>query len=355
MKNSPRSNLVFCVGLIVCAVLVGAVAAVRHSLAMKKLGYCFDAAFDERRNRLFTAGGAAGLHLLDVSEGTLRYVSTYDDGGYARNLQLWNGRAYIADTDRGLVVLDISGDSPVTVWEQGASVGMGIYVDGNRAYLAAGHDGLCIFELTNPDRPKLLGRTKTAGSAWDVWVHDGYAYVADCDQGVTVVDVSSGEQPLRVGFVTRDAVSPLAEIVRGEDDAVYVAAAYHGLVAIDVSDPTDPIVVSVHRLAPDSWAEGLAVREGLLYLVVGNERHGGENGLHILDAHDLYAISTIGKLHFPDWVEGVHVAGDLAFVANTWSGARSIDVQDPDIPLLVDSFTLGGWMMRHLRSTLRLN
>jgi hypothetical protein len=156
--------------------------------------------------------------------------------------------------------LDVTGDAPVTTWEQGEVGGMGIYVYGDRAYLAAGEDGLYIFGLTNPDQPELLGRTKTAGAAWDVWAHDCRAYVADVDQGLTVFDVSSAAHPLRLGFVTWDEASPCAEIVRGEGNAVYVAAACHGLIAVDVSDPADPVLASICALAPDSWAEGLAVR-----------------------------------------------------------------------------------------------
>jgi hypothetical protein len=355
MKKYPRMALIASAALIACAVLAPLATAGRRYLAHRIIGYCFDAAFDQQRNRLYVAGGSAGLHILDVSQGTLHYASTYCGGGYDRNLQLSNGRAYVADAERGLVVLDLTGDTPLTMWEQGDIAGMGIYVDGDRAYLAAGEDGLYIFGLTLPDRPVLLGRTKTAGSAWDVWVHDGHAYVADVDQGITVVDVSSPMLPRRVGFVTWDAANPLAEIVRGEDDAVYVAAARHGLIGIDVSDPSDPVLASIYPLAPDGWAEGLAVRDGLAYLAVGNRRDRAENGLHIFDAHDPYALSAVGKLSFPDWVEGVHVAGDLAYVANTFSGARSIDTRHPHNPQLVDSFTIGRWLTHRLRAALWLD
>jgi hypothetical protein len=355
MKNSLRLALIPSVGLLVCAILIALVTGGTHYLAEKKIGYCFDVAFDEGRNRLLVAAGAAGLHVLDVSAGALSYTSTHCDGGYARNLQLSNGRAYVADAERGLVVLDITGDPPVTKWEQGDVSGMGIYVDGDRAYLAAGEDGLHIFGLSNPDRPELLGQTKTAGAAWDVWVHDDHAYVADVDQGLTVVDVSSAAHPIRAGFLTWDEASPYAEIVRGEGDAVYVAAASHGLIAVDISDPTDPVLASIYPLAPDSWAEGLAVKEGLVYLAVGNERDRRENGLRILDAHNPYAISVIGKLSFPDWVEGVHTTEGAAYIANTFSGARSVDIRHPDDPLLIDSFTLRQWVTHRLRFALRLD
>jgi len=41
---------------------------------------------------------------------------TYYDDGYHRNVEAWKDRAYVADTRRGLVVLDITGEvsSPVT-------------------------------------------------------------------------------------------------------------------------------------------------------------------------------------------------------------------------------------------------
>jgi hypothetical protein len=348
------SALITCAALVVCVTLAALTVLGKRYLAEKRLGYCFDVAFDDATDRLFVAAGAAGLHILDVSDGTLHYISTHSDGGYARNLHLSDGRAYVADPDRGLIVWDITGDTPLRTWEQSTPAALGIYLEDSRAYIAAGCDGLSIFGLTEPDHPQLLGQTKTAGSAWDVWVHRDYAYVADVDQGLTVVDVSSPALPRRAGFVTWNEANPLAEIVRGEGDAAYVAAAHHGLIAVDVSDPTHPSVASIHALSPDSWAEGLAVRDGVLYLAVGNKRNKAENGLHILDVHDPYAISVIGKLSFPHWVEGVHVTGDVAYVANTWSGARSIDIRRPANPLLTDSFTLERWMVCHPRSALGL-
>ena len=38
-------------------------------------------------------------------------------------------------------------------------------------------------------------------------------------------------------------------------------------------------------------------------------------------------------------VEGVHVAGNAAYVANAFLGVRSIDVGDPGKPALIDIFS----------------
>jgi hypothetical protein len=354
VRREAKLLAILCVSLVVSVVVATLALGARRYLAQKKIGYCFDAALDPKTDRLYVAGGAAGVHVLNASGGNLFYQSTHSGAGYYRNLWLSDGRAFIADAERGLVVLDVTGSSPLTTWEQGDVVAMGIDLEGDRAYLASGEDGLYIFDVASPDRPAFLSQTATAGSAWDVWVANGYAYVADVDQGLTVIDVSSPTAPARVGFVTWDEASPLAEIVRGEGDAVYVAAGRHGLAAVDIADAGDPALASIYRLAPDSWAEGLAIQEGIVYLAVGNKRDRRENGLHILDASDPYRISPVAKLAFPGWVEGVYVTADVAYIANTWSGIRSVDIRRPADARLVDSFGLEDWVAQRLRSSFDL-
>jgi hypothetical protein len=216
--------------------------------------------------------------------------------------------------------------------------------------VAAHGEGLEIFDISDPDSPVLLSTLQTSGYAWDVWAHDGFAYVADVDKGVSVVDVSSPAKPRRVGFVTWAERHPAAEIVRGEGNVIYVAAANHGLIVIDVSDPAHPVVASTYRPIYIGDAEGLAVKDGTVYLAVGSsirleiqgeiiwEVYAIENGLHIVDTTNPYSPSLMSKVNFLDWVEGVHVAGDFAYVANTGTGVRSIDIRDIEEPVLLDTF-----------------
>lgn len=321
----------------------------REDFDRKRMGYCFDVATDQTGSRLFVAVGKRGLHIVDLAQGELRYLSTYYDGGYYRNLKVWNDRAYIADSNRGLVVLDISGEIPVTTWVQSSGKAYGIYVEDDKAYVAAHGEGLEIFDISNPDSTVLLSTLQTGGYAWDVWA-DGFAYVADFDKGVSIVDVSLPAEPRRLGFVTWAERHPAAEIVRGEGNVIYVAAANHGLIVIDVSDPAHPVVASTYRPIHIGAAEGLAVRDGIVYLAVGSsitlEIQGEiiwevstiENGLHMVDTTNAYSPSLMSKVNFLDWVEGVHVADEFAYVANTGTGVRSIDIRDFEKPVLVDTF-----------------
>jgi hypothetical protein len=322
----------------------------REDRHRQKVGYCFDVAMDGAGHRLLVTAGERGLHVFDSDSGELRYVMTSYDDGYYRNLKVWQERAYVVDSRRGLVVLDISGETPVTTWVQPRGGAAGLHVVGSTAFVAAFGDGLQVFDLSDPDSPVTVGSTATAGSAWDVWAHDGFAYVADFNAGLTVVDVSPPAEPRVVTTVTWAKRYQSAEIVRGEGSFVYVAAADHGLVIIDVSDPRHPVVTSQYRPFRIGAAEGLAVRDGLVYLAVGSqiEFKGGrsdlemattkENGLHVIDATDPRRPVLLGKISFLGWVEGVHLAGDIAYVANAFTGVRAIDVRDPSRPILVDSW-----------------
>ena len=267
--------LVVFVGLLILAVVlfylkVGGLKLGREDFDRKRKGYCFDVATDQTGSRLFVVAGKRGLHIFDLAQGELRYLSTYYDDGYYRNLKVWHDRAYVADSTRGLVVLDIRGDTPVTTWVQSSAGAAGIHVEDDIAYVAAYDRGLEIFDISRPDSPVLLSTLQTS-YAWDVWAHDGFAYVADFNNGVIVVDVSSPVEPRRVGFVTWAERYPAAEIVRGEGNVIYVAADGHGLIVIDASDPAHP---GRHAKSLQPKGNGLAPGLGRTFLLCKWEHPG---------------------------------------------------------------------------------
>jgi len=324
------------------SIIFGQVVIINNATRAEGLGnvgYCFDAAFHEKTNRLYVTAGAAGTHVLDVNEGKFQFITTIQDGGYHRNLKISGDRAFVADAKRGLVVYDITEKIPIRTWQQQEQnmSGMGIYIHDNHAYLAGGNEGLYIFDVSNPDTPRRVSTCKTNADAWDVWISDKYAYVADLQKGVTVLDVSQPSRPQKVALVTWNEIEPMAEIIRGEGETVYVAAGKHGLVILDISNPLEPKVISKYKSGPGGFGEGLCVKNSLVYLSNGNEESKDENGLIIIDAKNPHSLEVKGRCTFGGWVEGVCLAGNHAFVTNTYSGVRSIDISDPNNPKLVDS------------------
>jgi len=189
----------------------------------KFMGYCFDAALNEKGDKLYVAGGQVGLHVFAVRDGELQLIISVCMEGYYRNLKIAGDRLFLADGERGLVVHDISSGIPMQTWAQGEKGGMGLHVEGQRLYLASGKRGLAIFDIREPDKPRMIGRCESPQDAWDVWVKGQYAYVADLAKGVATIDVSDPVNPRQISLVTWDEKDAMAEIIRGEDGPAFCA------------------------------------------------------------------------------------------------------------------------------------
>ncbi|NIS80395.1 MAG: hypothetical protein GTO14_09360 [Anaerolineales bacterium] len=305
--------------------------------AIPKVGYCFDNEFDESGERLYVTAGKKGGHVFKISpSASLVLVDTYFESGYYRYIEMVGNKAYIANGDRGLEVLDISEDSPKPVWAQHGSKGYGIDIVGDIAYLASNELGLQIFDITNPHAPVLTGAFETGGRAWDVWVKETYAYMVDRDLGLVVFDISAPSQPTVVSSLSW-VEDPMAEMIDGASEFVYIASGENGLIVIDVSDPWKPVTTFEYDSGPDSWREGVNLRGSTLYLTMDDSLSREENGLHIFDLLDPSSPRLLSKFPITDGVEDISVAGSHLALSNTLSGIVLLDVHDPTKVILIDT------------------
>ena len=111
------------------------------------------------------------------------------------------------------------------------------------------------------DCPEFLGSVDTPGSAMGVAVAGSYAYVADADSGLRVIDVSTPSMPVEVGFVDTPGQ---ARGVAVSGSYAYVADRDAGLRVIDVSTPSMPVAVGL--LVTPGWSEGVVTASGYVYL-----------------------------------------------------------------------------------------
>ena len=58
-------------------------------IGFPRVGYCFDAEFDEAGERLYVTAGQKGLHVFNVSpQGAVTHITTYFDDGYYRYIEV---------------------------------------------------------------------------------------------------------------------------------------------------------------------------------------------------------------------------------------------------------------------------
>lgn len=196
-----------------------------------------------------------------------------------------------------------------------------------------------------------IGRLELTGAKEAVVGDDGLVYVAVTD-GYAVVDVSDPAEPELV-HEDRDVLGgyrdgPLERIydVKVDGDLLAVTgpanpgSSLQAVVVYDVSDPSDPGVVSVHET--DFFNHNCDVSDGVVFLC-GND--GDTNPLVTVDAEtgeELGRWSVVSQderwreAFFVNWpLHDVWAREGVAILSQWDSGTWMLDVEDPADPTLV--------------------
>jgi hypothetical protein len=202
---------------------------------------------------------------------------------------------------------------------------IGVAVAGGYAYVADQDRCLEVVRVTNPQYPRVVGRTDFRSYALDVAVAGGYAYVAARLYGLQVVDVSDPRNPTLVS--TADAGFANAVAISG--NYAYVACWGGGFCVIDIADPLNPTAVG-HSGPADCWALAVSGR----YAYVGSE------GLAVIDISNPDSPNPVGGVGTMALCRGVAVSGNYAYLAEEGGfddgcAFQVADVTDPTNPRIV--------------------
>ncbi|MBN1424502.1 T9SS type A sorting domain-containing protein [Candidatus Fermentibacteria bacterium] len=116
----------------------------------------------------------------------------------------------------------------------------------------------------------------------------------------------------------------------------FVGAKAAGLLAYDVSDPSNPVFLD--GWSDPSFAASQIDIEGTLAFVTDGFHH-DTGGMWIFDISDPADLKLEGHIPTPHEARGVVVDGTIAFVGSGFGGLRAIDVTDPSNPVQVGSLS----------------
>lgn len=122
-------------------------------------------------------------------------------GGATYAVAVQGSYTYIGVGPR-LVILNISDPAhPAVVGQTAPLPGIveSAAVAGNYAYIADGNSGLRIIDVANPPVPIEVGACDTPGRAGDVVVTGNYAYVADLSGGLRIINIANPAAPIEIG------------------------------------------------------------------------------------------------------------------------------------------------------------
>jgi hypothetical protein len=231
-----------------------------------------------------------------------------------------------------------------------------IFVLGDYAYVASDDDnGLQILDISDPTSPTHVSALFDSESALlvnsrAVFVSGSYAYVSgrpadEGGDGMTIIDVSSPSDPIVVGGLNDGGSTALSLI-----DSIFISGNYayvtsirdNGVAIIDISDPTNPIHVS------SIFDTGQRELQGATSIFVsGNYAYVAglaDRGVQVLDISDPTNPSAVGRVRDSDSPllgnpTSIFVSGSYAYVSVLLGGLLIIDITDPTNPTPVGQIT----------------
>ncbi|TAM50692.1 MAG: hypothetical protein EPN53_07620 [Acidobacteria bacterium] len=242
------------------------------------------------------------------------------------NLAVAGTRAYLAVGTAGLVIIDITDPSNLTVlgrWDSPGSA-EGVAVAGARAYLADGPFGLRIVEVSDPASPVPEGSAFDMSFAFDVAVQNGFAFIAGAGSGLLVADVSDPLHPREVAALDTPGH---ARDVAIEGSLLCLADAWGGVRTVNIAEPAHPVELA--SLALPSWAFGVGLSGTTLVVADGSQ------GLRTVDLTDPRHPVEVGAYEVT-WLHhtsGVAVADGRAYVAVREAGLHVVDLASPGLPV----------------------
>jgi hypothetical protein len=290
-------------------------------------------------NYAYLADYQGGLQVIDISNPASPVsVGNYATSGAAWDVEVAGDYAYLTDNwGPYVMVLDITDPpNPVEIGTfdmMNTDYARGLAIDGGRAVLANGDNGLKIFRIASNARPPILAESHGGTErAWAVSVDGDYAYLSTRTPpglGLHILDISDPLTPVQVGYY---GMTPASHIkIVGDLAYMAVEGIGSGLYIVDVSDPANPSLTSYYG-SMDSM-EDLDVAGDFTFVTAHNGM------LRVFNTSNPASPALVTSVVLGNSGSGVDVEGDYLYVSADWAGLLVFNITNPASPALVGSQT----------------
>ncbi|MGA2092408.1 MAG: hypothetical protein ABSH16_03235 [Sedimentisphaerales bacterium] len=267
------------------------------------------------------------------------------DGNYA----YWGTGSMDWPESGGLVIFDISQPSrpaQISRVDTGGDV-VGIAIRDNFVYTTGytvNGAALSIIDISDKAKPHIVGQCYMS-SACEVALDGNFAYVADGEECLRVVDISNPNQPVIIASCKPNDGYIFAHHIAIANSIAYLTdEEFKKLYIIDISQPSNPTLLTTYYSQYDT--HGITIRDNYVYLA------NSVAGLTIIDVSNPNEPNTIAVCDTPGWAYGVALSGDNAIVSdaisdNSYFGwVNLIDIYNPCHPFLLSSYQTGRYSYR---------
>jgi len=259
----------------------------------------------------------------------LKEIAQYGFGQDIVDVAIKDNFLFVADQALGLLIVNISTIiNPILADTYKSNDGSvyNIIIDGNRAFVAHGREGLKILDISDPYNVEEISSYYDGGIIWKIFLANNYLYLVNRLLGLEIIDISDIENPYKIGLY---AGQPY-DVTVDEKYAFIAAGPNQGLEVVDISDPIEPKKIGELKT---EFEDTVGIERYGDYVLLANK----EDGLKIVKITRPRnpKLMTV----FSDIDDGsiwdIHINGSFAYASGEDGGLFVIDITIPDNPRLV--------------------
>ncbi|MCK5147174.1 choice-of-anchor D domain-containing protein [bacterium] len=283
--------------------------------------YSYDAVL--HGNYAYVASGRSGLKTVDLLSGTgdkilLKVASEWEDGGQAYGVYKNSLSLFLADGSRGLSIFNISTPANPQLdeqWTANADTCYDVHVpSGYFAFLACGSEGMRVIDYSqSPLQEVVAGRTATGDKCRGIFVENNKAYLAAGSE-LSVYNVSglaSQIAPFQEASLDWNWLDARDIVV--QSDTVFVANGQYGVLLWNMT--TDEVdTLSIAGIVTDIKVSGRTI-----YVSTGEE------GVKIIDLSRPGEYEISGRYSSNGFSSSIFVEGTDIAVADGRGGLLHLD------------------------------
>ena len=259
----------------------------------------------------FIALSNQGLSIVDISDKSMpvELANINDRQSWVVDVVAANGIGYFlkeesSEKKDSVVIMDAKQPSaPIAIIEGMITKKGKISLHNERLYLQSDTGKLAIYDISIPSIPVLISNDTFPMTATAMIVSGDFLYTTQKSQ-LNIVDISNAENPILVSSIDTNNVAGLDQLTITGD--LLLAASYKQASFIDIKNPTQPVLLNDYT-APSS-IKGISLTSN--YAVVATLY----GGVQILDISDIGNIINTGYQSPGRWGYSVATQGDLVFI-----------------------------------------
>ena len=286
------------------------------------------------KTKAFIADGDSGLTVVDISNNSKpKVILNKNTPGFARAVALNSAEdtAYIADSDSGLITVSLGSKSIVSALDlNGTARALALDEANSKLYVATESAGVKIVDISDSTNPTILDTIKTPDKAYGVTLSNDKSklFIADNKTGMIIIDLDNNTT--LDTFNTYGLARNIA--ISSDEKYAFIADAYKGVVIVDISDPSN-IKFKSHVKTEDFAREVKLSNDNKKAYVADTK-----GNVKVIDLGKLSAPKIINSIDTPYRSYSLELGGDdIAYVATGSNGLEIVDLNELTNPAVLSN------------------